>query len=140
MDPEQMRERCPSTCFVCVARLPDHRLAFTRKSTRRNCGVADAVEAEGNEVWGVVYEIDDHDLPKLDRLEGVTSGAYVRRDGELLCILDNGDIQASIYFATRDKDPPLPNPEYKRLILSGARFWQLPQLYLDQLERIETEE
>ena len=69
MDCEQMRERCPSTRFVCVAKLPNHRLAFTRKSTRRNCGVADAVKAEGNEVWGVVYEIDDIDLPKLDSLE-----------------------------------------------------------------------
>ena len=135
-----MRERCPSTRFICVAKLPDPRLAFTRKSTRRNCGVADVVKTEGNEVWGVVYEIDDDDLPKLDRLEGVHSGAYVRRDGELLCTLDNRDIQASIYFADREKNPPLPNVGYKRLILSGARFWQLPQLYLDQLESIETEE
>jgi hypothetical protein len=77
---------------------------------------------------------DDSDLPELDRLEGVSSGAYVRSDGELLRTLDDGDIRALVYFATREKDPPLPNAEYKRLILSGARFWQLPPLYLDQLQ------
>jgi hypothetical protein len=40
MDLAQMRERCPSTRFAFIAKLPDHRLVFPRKSKCRCCGVA----------------------------------------------------------------------------------------------------
>ena len=40
MEWKQMRERCPSAMFVCIAKLKDRRLAFTRKSKDRGCGVA----------------------------------------------------------------------------------------------------
>jgi hypothetical protein len=46
MDWNQMRERCPSSRFVGIAVLRDHKLAFTRKSLKRGCGVADLI-AEG---------------------------------------------------------------------------------------------
>ena len=43
---DQMRERCPSSTFVCAAALDGYRLAFTRKATGANSpwrgfGVAD---------------------------------------------------------------------------------------------------
>ena len=47
----QMKERCPSARFHCVAKLKDHRLAFTRKSISRDCGVADVVPEQGHDVW-----------------------------------------------------------------------------------------
>ena len=59
MNWQQMRERCPSARFVGVALLSEHKLAFTRKSKKRGCGVADAVLEGGRKVWGVIYEIDD---------------------------------------------------------------------------------
>ena len=134
-----MRERCHSARFSCVARLVDHRLAFTRRSRNRGCGVGDAVLSHGNNVWGVVYEIDETELPELDRREGVNSGAYVRRDEQTIHDRNGGQaIQASIYFANQEQNPPLPNAEYKRLIVGGARFWGLPDGYIEELERIET--
>ncbi len=45
MNESQMVERCPSTRFVGVATLPDRRLAFTRRSVNRGCGVAGAVKS-----------------------------------------------------------------------------------------------
>jgi len=57
MHAAQMKERCPSAKFVCRAKLPSNRLAFTRKSVNRGCGVADFLHDETKEVWGVVYEI-----------------------------------------------------------------------------------
>ena len=61
MDWDQMRTRCPSAAFVGIARLPDHRLAFTRFSKTRKCGVADVVPAKGQSVWGAVFSIDERD-------------------------------------------------------------------------------
>jgi gamma-glutamylcyclotransferase len=139
MDCAQMRDRCPSARFVCTAKLARHRLAFTRRSINRNCGVADAVQEEGSDVWGVIYQIEDADLPRLDQLEGVNSGSYVRRDEQHLVTSDNRGIVASIYFANPQPNPPLPNAEYKRLIVSGARFRNLPTEYINELESIETE-
>lgn len=144
MDCSQMRERCPSAQFVCVAQLKDHRLAFTRKSVKRGCGVSDVIPDRGHDVWGVVYEIDDGDLGRLDKCEGFVPGrrrednAYFReerhvyRDG-------NGDdpLAVLIYFAIQQPNPPLPNDNYKRLIVVGARHWHLPEDYIRQLEQIE---
>jgi hypothetical protein len=56
MNWQQMVERCSSARFVGTALLPNHRLAFTRKSIRRSCGVADAVLDRGRNIWGVVYD------------------------------------------------------------------------------------
>lgn len=142
MNWEQMRQRCPSACVVGIALLPDHRLAFTRKSMKRKCGVADAVQEDGRKLWGVVYKIDDHDLSRLDNCEGYKAGqsesAYCRR--ECLVLLDGHEKQPLIvwaYFANRQPNPPLPNAEYKELILSGARYWHLPEDYIRELEQIE---
>ena len=134
-----MRKRCPSARFVGVARLPDHRLAFSRKSEKRGCGVADVIGTTEHDVWGVVYEIDDpEDLSRLDRCEGVLSGAYIRRDSQPVFLRENQEqpLRVSIYFAMKEDNPPLPNAEYKRLIVSGARFWQLPTKYINELEQI----
>jgi gamma-glutamylcyclotransferase len=142
LDWSQMRERCPSSRFVGIAVLRDHKLAFTRKSICRNCGVADVVAGHGRNVWGVVYEIDESDVCKLDKSEGFRPGreknSYFRR--ECLVLMD-GDahrpIVVSAYFADPQLNPPLPNAEYKNLILAGARHWQLPAEYIRELERIE---
>ena len=69
---------------------------------------------------------------------GRNKNSYVRRGGRVLL---EGDITraeaVSIYFADPQVDPPLPNAEYKGLILGGARHWRLPSGYLRELEAIE---
>jgi gamma-glutamylcyclotransferase (GGCT)/AIG2-like uncharacterized protein YtfP len=96
--------------------------------------------SEDSDVWGVVYEIEEGEIPELDRREGVNSGAYVRRNGETVYDRDQAQpIEASIYFANPEPNPPLPNAEYRRLILEGARFWRLPDNCIRELEGIETQ-
>jgi gamma-glutamylcyclotransferase (GGCT)/AIG2-like uncharacterized protein YtfP len=142
MDWNQMRERCPSSRFVGIAVLRDHKLAFTRKSVTRGCGVADVVAEDGVQVWGVVYEIADLDLGKLDVSEGFRPGrdknSYYRR--ECLVFLDGEEqrpVTVSAYFADPQPNPPLPNAAYKNLIVTGGRYWHLPDEYIRELERIE---
>src|SRR5690242_11564050 len=66
----QLAERCTSTRFICIARLPAYELAFTRWSTKRQCGVADIVPKDSAEVWGAIFDLSDLDLLALDRHEG----------------------------------------------------------------------
>ena len=144
MDWTQMRARCPSVEFVCIAVLKDHRLAFTRRSVNRGCGVSDVLPVEGRYVWGIVYKISEPDQLELDKSEGFrTDRPYERnsynrhihivgRDGD-----ETKPLSVEIYFAVPQDNPPLPNQEYKGLILSGARHWHLPADYIAELECIE---
>jgi gamma-glutamylcyclotransferase (GGCT)/AIG2-like uncharacterized protein YtfP len=145
MDWNQMRQRCPSSRFVGIAVLRDHRLAFTRKSVNRDCGVADVVAEDGAHVWGVVFEIADLDVGKLDASEGFRperdQNSYYRH--ECMVFLDGEDqrpLTVSAYFGNPQPNSPLPNVAYKSLILAGARYWHLPEEYIRELEQIEVSE
>ena len=65
----QMQRRCPSSKFVCVARLSNYRFGITRHSILRNCGTANIRPAEDEEVWGAVYDVGADDLLTLDSFE-----------------------------------------------------------------------
>lgn len=134
LDWPQMQRRCPSAKFICAARLPDYQFGITRHSRLRDCGTANVIPARGKEVWGAVYEVSDADLSVMDRFED----GYRR---EILTVypIGNGNraISALVYVADIEKNVPLPSAEYKRLILEGAKHWQLPQSYLAILEAIE---
>ena len=137
----QMQDRCPSARFLHLAVLPDYQLAFTRKSIKRGCGVADVVPAPGQNVWGVVYEISNRDVENLDRSEGYRSGrernSYWRRECLVLLMGDERRPQKLFaYFGDPQSKPPGPNAEYKELIVSGARQWHPPNDYIRQLEAI----
>jgi len=144
MDWNQMRRRCPSARFVGIALLQDHKLEFTRKSQQRGCGVADVVPITGQNVWGVVYEISDLDVGKLDASEGYRPGSnknsYWRH--ERMVSLD-GDpkrpLTVQLYIAEREDAPPKPNNKYKDQILSGAKHWHLPAKYIQELMQIEVD-
>jgi gamma-glutamylcyclotransferase (GGCT)/AIG2-like uncharacterized protein YtfP len=140
---EQMNQRCPSARFVGVGVLPDHKLAFTRKSVNRGCGVADALPENGAAVWGVVFQIDDVDIGKLDASEGYKPGrsknSYFRRETRVLVDGDHQrPLETWVYFANRERNAPLPNAAYKDLIVSGAKYWHLPHEYVRQLEQVVT--
>jgi gamma-glutamylcyclotransferase len=138
----QMRERCPSSRFVGIATLRDHKLAFTRRSVNRDCGVADVVAENGAQVWGVVYEFADLEIGKLDDSEGFRPGrdenSYHRR--ECLVFLDGEDqrpLSVFAYFGDPQPNLTLPNAAYKSLILAGERHWHLHEEYIRELEQIE---
>ena len=58
----QMQRRCPSAQFVCVARLANYEFGITRHSRLRNCGTANVFPAQGKEVCGIVYDVNEADL------------------------------------------------------------------------------
>ena len=144
MHSAQMKERCPSARFVCRAKLPSHRLAFTLKSVERGCGVADVLYEEGREVWGVVYDLPETELKDLDKDESFRPGRpydqnkYTRENHY---VWPEGDAKrallVALYRGHPQLDPPLPSHEYKRLIVEGAKRWNLPEEYIRELESIK---
>jgi hypothetical protein len=83
-------------------------------------------------------------LAVLDVKEGyrpsrpAENNSYNRRTG---IVYQNDDetkpLNVEIYFAVPQEDPPLPNQTYKDLIVSGAKNWELPINYREQLEKIQ---
>jgi gamma-glutamylcyclotransferase len=130
----QMQLRCPSSRFICAARLPGYQFGITRHSRLRDCGTANVFPATGKEVWGAVYDVSDGDLKVMDDFED----GYRR---EILSVEPIGDnrqpIDVLVYVAEIENHVPLPSAEYKRLILQGAKHWQLPASYLAILEGIK---
>jgi gamma-glutamylcyclotransferase (GGCT)/AIG2-like uncharacterized protein YtfP len=133
MNWSQMQRRCPSSRFACVARLPDYDFGIARHSRLRDCGTANIFQEKGSEVWGVVYEVSDVDMQTMDGFED----GYRR---QTLLVHSPDDHQRSLevitYIAPKESGVPLPNAEYKRLVLEGARYWKLPPEYCLMLERI----
>ncbi len=133
MNWQQMQRRCPSSRFVCVARLPGHQFGITRHSRLRDCGTANVFPAEGSEVWGIVYDVSDADLITLDAFED----GYRRQRLTVFALGDGSEpLEALTYVAEIETAVPPPNAEYKRLILEGARHWSLPAAYITALEAI----
>ncbi len=140
-----MKRRCLSAKFVCRAKLPSHRLAFTLRSFSRGCGVADILLDEAKDVWGVVYELPTNELKNLDEDESfeperaddqneyTRENHYVWREGDA-----KRPLLVSLYRGHPQPNPPLPNCDYKTLIVEGARHWQLPADYIQELESIQT--
>ena len=143
MDCHQMKDRCPSVRFVCVAALRDHRLYFPRKSNNWNCGVAGVEPCKDSKVWGVVYQIDELDVGKLNKHEGYLPGrdenSYVPQERH---VYEGNDgekpICAWVYMACPEEKHPLPNKQYMQLIIDGAKFWNLCAQYIRDLEQRET--
>ena len=114
-------------------------------SVNRGCGVADILRDEMKHVWGVVYEFVESELENLDKDEDFQSGRpYDQNDytRENCHVWHEGDanwpLLVAIYRGHPQPNPPLPNCDYKNLIVAGAKHWQLPADYILELESIQT--
>jgi gamma-glutamylcyclotransferase len=129
----QMQRRCPSSRFVCAARLPGYCLAIARHSRLRDCGTANIFPQSDGDVWGIVYDVSDNDMLTMDEFEDGYerhTAAVYNADGQ------QNPLEVIVYIAPQETHAPLPSAEYKRVMLEGARYWKLPTDYCLMLERI----
>ena len=99
---------------------------------------------------GVVYQIDELDIAKLDNKEKYNpnhareENSYIRCEKQVLRCGDKESPLAVSTYVAMEQEPPKPNcerkpnREYKELILGGAQHWHLPEQYAKFLEHIET--
>ena len=134
MNWSQMQLRCPSARFACVARLPGYGFGIARHSRLRDCGTANIYADPRSEVWGIVYDVTENDMGTMDRFED----GYSREKVLVHNITSNASpLEVIVYIAPKETGVPLPNAEYKRLMLEGAHYWKLPAEYCLMLEQIQ---
>jgi hypothetical protein len=138
LDLLQMQLRCPEAQFVSTAKLDGYRICFPRKSFVRDCAVISVEPAAGEQVWGVLYELDGTDIARLDEREGYDrrrdrqlnqrNRATVRVEGS-----DERVVAAEIYIAVPTPDPGLPSPQYVGYLVASAAECGLPKSHLVKL-------
>jgi hypothetical protein len=140
MSYEQMKERCPDSKYVGVARLNGYKLDFTKMSTLRGGGVADIVEAEDDCVYGVLYSITDDDLAKLD----IKEQGYAKQTVSCLKYddlldynpLKGTNIDALVYTVVNKSASTIPpSMEYLKIILDAAFSHMFPTKYQNMIYR-----
>lgn len=134
---QQMAKRCPRSAPVGTAVLEGFALLFKGSPTR---GFYLTVEPKGEAKTSVgVWEIDDGDLPALDRYEGYPALYYkkelrlpvtFRATGETL------NCDAFLYIMREDRTPGAPARSYFKSCQDGYRSFGFDEtLLLKALER-----
>ncbi|KAI0549357.1 hypothetical protein F4679DRAFT_547637 [Xylaria curta] len=96
---KQMATRCPNSYYIGRALLPDYRWQINER------GYANIVPASGFTVHGLVYELGAGDEARLDRSEGVSSGAYSKAYLPVVMHLASAALQMSTQSLVQNGGP-----------------------------------
>ncbi len=138
LNAQQIRERCPGSRLIDVGVLKNYKLGFTVFSTKRRCGCADILESNGDEVWGLIYELTPEDLTQMDGHEGHPT-LYKRFT---TFVEDREGVTYEVEtYAVVEKHPVhlKPSPHYFGLIASAAEIHEFPSSYREFLHTFEIE-
>lgn len=124
---------CPSATFIMRASLPNYEIQFRRYSTDMQGGISSIIEAPGELVRGVLYDINESELAALDILEDVPQGLYLR---ETFLVLGEDGIwhRGELYRVAKPTGPYTPSQKYLEMMIEGATEHQLDVNYIAKLE------
>ena len=131
------RSRAPSAYPCGIAEAPGFVVRF-HKVGADGSGKCTLVATDGTTAvaYGVLYDVADSDGAKLDRVEGVHTGGYLRRAVQLRR-LAGGTTEAVTYVAADGHVDPtcVPFEWYRDLVVAGATEHGLPAQYVEELTR-----
>jgi hypothetical protein len=132
MSTPRLRYRVPGCRFTFVARLPNYKLCFHKRSKdgSAKCNAFRTAEPK-DVVIGAVYEIPTNEKPALDDAEGLGSGYHE----EIIHVLspEGQEVTVCTYIADASfiDDSLQPYSWYKDFVLAGAEEHQLPSEYVE---------
>ncbi len=128
MDPEKAEKIFKRLPNAKVAYLPGYEVVFNKKGEKG--GNPNLKPGKG--VWGVVYEVNEKDLRRLD----LVSPKYERIAVDVL--VDGKPCKAWVYIAKREytDDGLKPDRSCVERMIRGARFHGLPEDYIKWLESL----
>lgn len=116
---KQMAYRCPNSKVVGRSEIKGYELEFR--------GVATIVPKENASVPVLIWELDERDLPTLNRYEGFPS--FYRQE-KMLFEMNGKSYEGMVYLMNRGTIS-LPSPQYYNTILQGYRENGLDESYLE---------
>lgn len=144
IDRPQMLVCCPEADFIAPARLNDYRLCFPRWSRVRASAVAGIELAEGESVWGVLYNLSLKDRDRLDLVEGYAPGRDpgLNASHRVTVSVERPDgmtVDAETHVPVPMDDPGVPSPGYLMVLVRAAEILQFPPEYLAMLRDVEAQ-
>jgi len=117
---KQMLERCPDSKHLFVATLRNYKLVFVGWSRQWRGGVASIKPFRDERVLGVVYEVSEGCLRRLDKHEASYNRLNVTVFDE-----DGEPVEAITYIKSEQSEETQPSKEYLSLIQQGYRDWNI---------------
>ncbi len=123
LNKKRMQERYPDSKPRFTATLPNYKLVFVGWSRQWHGGTASIRPLRGEKVLGVLYDVSEKDLRRLDNDAGVPGRAsrlninVFNEDGEA--------IAAITHIQTGKLEETKPSPEYLAIIQQGYRDFGL---------------
>lgn len=138
MSPKRMLQSCPNAKMKCVGKVQNHKLVFIgyKEEWKGACG--NLVSAQGRDVWGVIWEVNQSDMPGL---QGTEKGGNIEFTVPMFDIISqDGEVLKCLLFKREscDADIGLPSPQYLQVGIEGAVKNKLPQEYIDFLKSVPT--
>lgn len=137
MDSDRMRERGVNFTSRKKAILKNWELVFNKVSSKNPMeGYANIRPKKESLVEGILYEIEDSDIEKLDYYEGYPF--HYNREKVILCIENSEQIEAITYVANpgKVKEGLKPSRNYLEYLLNAQDI--LSKDYYKKLEEWET--
>ena len=134
LHPFRLLARVPSARVVGVVEMPGYKLAFHKRSIDGS-GKCLIYTEQGlhHKMYGVLYKFDAGEKEALDKAEGNGSG-YCE---QLVQLPLNGETYTPYIYVAQPShiDPTfVPYDWYKRLVIAGARYHDLPVEYIASIE------
>ena len=127
------KELIQNAKFVMKAYLPNFEVRFPFWSPEKQAGYSGIMEAPGELVHGVVYEVTEQELITLDNMEGVYKDRYKRMTYQVLG--EDGQFHlADLYRVIDPKGPFQPERNYVDIMIKGARDLGLDPEYIKKIE------
>lgn len=135
MSIKRLRSRVPSCRFISTAVLYKHTLRF-HKVSKDGSGKADAyfTNCVDDYIYGVVFYISRIDKPALNKAEGKRYGYNQKQI--TVHDMDNASMRVFTYYATHIDADVKPFSWYKKLVLTGAKHYNLPDDYIASIAAV----
>ena len=136
LHPVRLIERVPSAELVGVARHPNHKLVFHKKSND-DSSKCNMLNSGSGLVYGAIYKLKPEHKNELDRFEGVGCG-YI--DNQIT--LERNEIEYNCFTYLAQKSHIVGNLKpyhwYKKLVVLGAKYLDFPDTYLSSIEAVDS--
>ena len=132
MSNKNINDRLSNCELFNIGKIDNKKFICNKRSTDGSAK-ANLVDSNGDEVWGVIYYINNSQLKVLDEIES----GY---DREVLNIIlsEGSNILAEVYISSKTTEFHNATEEYKNAIVEGAIENNLPAHYVDELKQIST--
>lgn len=142
MSLKRLNENIPNATQITIGKLNNYRLEFTGFSKKWNGSIATIVPSPNSHVWGVIWSINENDIKRLDRQEGVKKKIYFPKAVHVQ-IFSNILLKCRTYQKRKSKNPinntpRKPSKAYIDTIIEGAKDYHLPKHYITYLESFKT--